>query len=383
MKPWRKYLPYSAAILLGLSFLFADTKITLIGPIVVYPPEVLIYLYFAVIFFSRTGFTKLIRAYHDLSPLVKFSLALYLIGGVIGVFVAPSQHESLGAFKAWIFAPLLLSWIVMTIGEDREKIVYAGLASYGLILSLLAFRQVIGDGLTSRAMAYFNSPNYLAAALMPLAVLFGWHAYKQKSWSFGILTGIIFAAGILTRSLGGLIGVIIALIFSYFYLNKRLKYFLLALGIILVLVSGVILVKRTEGVTNSLNGRIQIWHVGTYFVESWPITGDGLRGFEHDYPNYVGTIIHGNVQEWSAPEPHNLVLALWLSIGLPGLLGFVGLMVVALKWRTMPSAAQLALIAILGHGLVDTPYWRIDLCAIVWVLLAIQLAIKEKNVAAK
>ncbi|MDO8444025.1 MAG: hypothetical protein Q7S80_00785, partial [bacterium] len=88
----------------------------------------------------------------------------------------------------------------------------------------------------------------------------------------------------------------------------------------------------------------------------------------------------------SALHPHNVYLAMWLNLGILGLIIFV-IMVVNFFRRLWPQrnyylalCLMAAMSAILIHGLFDTTYFKNDLSAIFWLILAFaELIIIGKN----
>ena len=120
-----------------------------------------------------------------------------------------------------------------------------------------------------------------------------------------------------------------------------------------------------------------------------PIAGIGPNNFEAAYrtelPNHYFPPL-----EWLVAQPHNLALALWLETGLLGLLAFSGLFVyhVVVVWRkflTRPMERPVAitslaaLIAIMTHGLFDTPYFKNDLAPLFLLLAILPWLGQEKN----
>ncbi len=118
--------------------------------------------------------------------------------------------------------------------------------------------------------------------------------------------------------------------------------------------------------------RTQIWVTSWALIKQHPVVGIGPNTFE---PNYRAEVPkhYWPPLEWLVAQPHNLYLALWLEIGLLGLAAFVGFMVywTRLVWRLARQAgpaeraimlsALAAVLAILVHGLFDTPYFKNDL----------------------
>lgn len=361
-----RLLAYAFFILL----VFSQTQLRL-GPLVFYPPEVLLYPTFVILWLIPASRTRLVTSYRALPQKIKVALGLLLFGAFIGTIVSPLFPTSIGAFKAWIVSPLLLSWLLISFYRQRTAIIFEGVALFGLLVSFTTFYLAYQGEDLGRATAYFNSPNTLAAVVGPIGVLTFWRGYQRGQKLWYLVATIILVTLVLSRSLGGLLGVAGAVVFGFRHLTSRWKYGVVTLIIIGAIGSFFILRDRTTSTENSLSGREQIWVVGIHLVKVWPITGAGLRGFEYHYPHLIGGLVK-EPQEWAAvPQPHNIALAVWTGIGLFGLIGFFGLIYYLLIWRGVPTPAHLAVVAVLFHGLIDTPYWRVDLTALLWVYLGL------------
>ncbi|MEK7124040.1 MAG: hypothetical protein AAB851_04070, partial [Patescibacteria group bacterium] len=100
-------------------------------------------------------------------------------------------------------------------------------------------------------------------------------------------------------------------------------------------------------------------------------------GYQKYFPPYL---------EWAVPQPHNLFLAFWLQTGIAG---FCGLILIIFSFFKEKTAAlkqnggglfhhqnynfwlAAAMSVILIHGLIDTPYFKNDLSALFWLILAL------------
>lgn len=117
-------------------------------------------------------------------------------------------------------------------------------------------------------------------------------------------------------------------------------------------------------------------------VRDYPVSGIGLDQFlYHHAPRYIAP------EAWSErylSHPHNLLLDVWLSLGVPGLLILATALYLLVhrvwSWHraTAPApaiagAAAAALVTGLVHGLVDNAYFLPDLAAMTWILAALVL----------
>lgn len=110
-----------------------------------------------------------------------------------------------------------------------------------------------------------------------------------------------------------------------------------------------------------------------------PLVGAGLGGFPILYDQYR-LIKHTELLLY----PHNIILNMWVELGLAGLLLFCWIIVDAgrraarlLRNPLSPFGQQLvygvlaALLVVVVHGIVDVPYLKNDLAIEFWFLLAL------------
>ncbi len=149
-----------------------------------------------------------------------------------------------------------------------------------------------------------------------------------------------------------------------------------ALMALLLLISGRLLDAGGRG---ELPTRFPIWRSSLRMIQDHPLTGVGLDQFLYQYwRRYVEPV--GWPERYTS-HPHNLVLDVWLSLGILGVVAFVFLaVVVALDargdgsvWATrgFELAGLSALVAGMVHGLVDNAYFLPDLAVMTWLLIAL------------
>jgi len=167
----------------------------------------------------------------------------------------------------------------------------------------------------------------------------------------------------------------------FVYLLKSKK--LLALSILgFTLIASLILVQLALiQKYSSLEARLLIWQKAIEIFKKSPILGIGPGTFENYFPPYP---------IWGVPQPHNIFLAFLLQTGIIGFAGFILILIWFFKnaFRKVRKnllaeifILDLLLISvmtyILTHGLVDTTYWKNDLSAIFWFLIAL-MSVKRK-----
>lgn len=313
---------------------------------------------------------------------------------VIAALASTDHQASLGALKAWWFDASLFGGVLLyaiRTSEDRALLIRAVLLS-GLAVSLAGlaqliwFRSTLQDG---RLSSWFHPvANYAAMYLGPIFILGLGLVLRRmlRSWWWAAVA-LIGLAIVLTVSFAGYLAVGVGAMLLWWWQpagqwKRRLGWAAVALAIL-----AAIIVPRTKyfsehfRTTDRSSGlvRTQIWVTSWALIQQHPIFGIGPNTFES---NYRAEILKHYFPplEWLVAQPHNLYLALWLETGLLGVLTFVGLMTVWIRavWRRMRQSEGLeqavyacslaAVIAVLVHGLFDTPYFKNDL-AIEFTLL--------------
>ena len=133
---------------------------------------------------------------------------------------------------------------------------------------------------------------------------------------------------------------------------------------------------------SSLESRLMIWQSAWTIIKDHSLIGIGPGMFQKYYLDYQAKF--PPYLEWAVPQPHNIFLAFWLQTGLLGLIGFIWLLFRFFESVTpnrsdtpqkiskkLSLVLMAAMIYILIHGLVDTPYWKNDLSIIFWLLIAL------------
>ncbi|MHB8904163.1 MAG: O-antigen ligase family protein [Patescibacteria group bacterium] len=318
--------------------------------------------------------------------------------------------------------------------RDCLKILGALLISAALISLFAIYQKITGqfiansfwaDEATRRVVSFFGYPNAVGLYLAPLIMIFiGWLFYLPKrtllSSAFKkiiiILTVIIsFLAIYFAHSRGALIGLAVALlVFTLLAERKRRKGILIVLGIVVVLFLAVPTSR------NYLNDKLQFKDLSSEIRrQQWKetlamlndgriISGAGLDNYQtavkpyhqeglffnsDNLPNFSEQLRASSTlraKYWQPVEiymyPHNIFLNFWSELGLFGLLLFIWIIIkflfVALKLiiiysrenkkeRYLIIGLLSAMIVILIHGLVDVPYFKNDLAAMFFILLAL------------
>jgi len=394
--PWLATLVVAAAPAYLLRFSVAGIPTTGL--------EILIYFFVAAVVVTQWG------RFRPVPRRIIWPVVLFLLAAIISTVIAPDKREALGILKGWIIDPLLFVWALWQI-PDREKTTRAlmtGLLSGGLFVALVAVYQRITGQVTfdgrvigpyAWSAAENASPNYLALYLAPLAVLssgLAAEALLARRWPRGTFLAVAFAlmtlAIFLSFSRGGLAALVVGIAAKdtlrfWPWIRRRaiIKAALVIIAITAVVGAGYYiqpnpLLSPEEGgrITASNNVRWEIWRTTVReVIPASPLLGVGLGNFQP----YFTELTQGRVNyDRIAPlalTPHNLFLALWVNLGLLGLVAVLWLLVDVFRrmWRQAQSwtvaALVGALVALAAHGLLDTPYFKNDLSLLFWTLIAL------------
>ncbi len=220
--------------------------------------------------------------------------------------------------------------------------------------------------------------------------------------SCGAATLLMVTMLVLTKSRGGWIAacVILLLIFTY-----RWRYFLWVgliglVGIELLVWRGYlpVLLDRisSSGVISGWQGRLEIWSRALYMIQDFPFTGIGANTFnaivDTFYPFFLAELSN------KVGHAHNLLLQIAVDLGLPGLIAFLSIVIIAclgglnsirLYRRVNNNALELltlagivSLVGMLVHGMLDATTWIIGRAAfipfaVIGILIVLELGIVQ------
>jgi O-antigen ligase len=314
---------------------------------------------------------------------------LLLIGLIIGLIVSSDKQLSLGIVKGWFVDPVLIFILIVQTSDEFNNIVF-GLWVSGLVLALAALWQVLtGHFITpdQRASAWFGSANYLSLYLVPIMVLvLGWwrdikKGYPQWIISLGWL--IMLLALYFTFSYAGWLALLLGVLVFWWLTFPSVK--ILLIGLVGVLVAGLSQWHSPKlqhlwdlAGRSSSHVRLQVWQTaGLMIKENW-LAGIGLGLFEKRYLAFANRLFHPPL-ELVILHAHNIFLQFWLNTGILGLGGFVWLLIVWFRqvWVGVKAkdfravAVFAAMVALLTHGMVDVAYWKNDLSALFWIIMAL------------
>lgn len=364
----RNRLARFALFILPLSLLLGESSPVKIGPLPIYWYEVaaLLFLVFSWADIRKGGWQRLL----SLPAIVRWGAVLLVPALMISTFAASVRHEALGAAVAWFIVPMLIAAAIIASGIEADALIF-GVVVAALAQTLYGF-QLLPLQQDARLMGTFTSPNFYAAVAVP-AIFLSLLLPTQMKW----LPIIVLLWGLLlSQSLGGFLGLIGGSVYLFFILvkNKKLRLGIAAV-IILVGLVGVVVAKQRfmHNPRSSLASRQQIWTVAWKIGKAHPVTGVGLRNFDNVYLTTVPSVFPDPI-EWNVPEPHNLYLAFWLDLSL---LGLVAILLLVGGVLAQGGVAVAAIVALLAHGFVDTPIFKLELAVLFWLYIAIIFALHK------
>ncbi|MFH0912388.1 MAG: O-antigen ligase family protein [Patescibacteria group bacterium] len=328
-------------------------------------------------------------------------LLLIGIGLVVGTVVSTEPLVSLGIIKGWFIDPLLLFILITNSTHKRFSpttefnYVVFGLWFSGVVLAVVALYQTIsGNFITvdQRASAWFSSANYLSLYLVPIMVLvMGWWKHLESSvqptwsrWIIWVGWGLMAGALYFTFSYAGWLALLIGLAVWGYWSFPKVKWWLIwAGGVVLVILSQWQSFKFRQTFDligrSSSHVRIQVWQTALLMIKEHWLTGIGLGLFEQRYLEFASRLFHPPL-ELIMLHAHNIFLQFWVNTGIIGFIGFVWLLA---KWarqmwpfvvhykRYEIITLTAAMVALLVHGLFDVAYWKNDLSALFWIIVAL------------
>jgi O-antigen ligase len=341
-----------------------------------------------------------------------YPIFLIFLGATISTLFSVDIRISAGIWKGWFVVPLLFLIVMVSSLKAKEQIrnillalTLSGVGVAGIALFYWFNHDLTYDG---RLRAFYLSPNHLAMYLSPILILsfYLYVCFKRNflKISLFIIHCSLFAVIYLTYSYGAWFGLIAALVFLLIglYYHSRVFSWLISQRMIFYLSSFIILLiilsflwqmssQKFQGFLDfsypSLSSRLVIWQSAWQIIKDHPLIGIGPGMFQKYYLDYQPKF--KPYPEWAVPQPHNLFLAFWLQTGLLGLVGLIWLLVVFFsksiqcfkiphpQFQVLASVLAAAMIYVLIHGLVDTPYWKNDLSIIFWLIIGLSYTINR------
>ncbi len=347
-------------------------------------------------------------------------IIIWLIIGIVAVFVSPDKWLALGHWRAYFLEPILFLIVFLDLIKTKKDLnfVFYSLSFSALYISSFAiWQKITGQGMESleswqyplktiiRSTGPFPHSNFLGLYLGPILILAIGQLIKNYKLNFlniGYwLLVIIFSilAIIFAKSEGAILGIAIGLIFFFLFSFKK-KQRLIFILILLFIIYYLLFISPQRNYLwqkiafKDLSGqlRVNIWEGAIKLIKKQPIFGAGLRGYQKLIPQYQKPFylpgVEGIISNEFHPYPHNLFLAIWSELGILGLIVFALIIFQFFKLgfqklfrnpdlaesdKILIIAILSSMVVILIHGLVDTPYFKNDLSILFWLIVGLMI----------
>ena len=364
--------------------------------------------------FKQTNF---IHTFCDLGGLLSknkillVGIVLLFFGLIISTFNSIDLRTSLGIFKGWFFDPFLF-FIVFVNVIKKDKQIILSLKSWifsGVIVSLISIFYLLNSELTfdGRLRAFFLSPNYLAMYLSPVFLITLFFLLNKKVFNTpvrrigrqcsisSIFLIIISIPLFFTYSYGAFLGIFMGALYIFRnQVSSTRNLVSVYVSLLIIVLAGFIFISSNKfdqiidsENRSSFHSRLIIWNTSKEIIKDNPIFGIGPGTFQEAYLSYAERFDKPYL-EWAVPQPHNIFLAFYLQTGLTGLIGFILILFWFFKcnyynYRNETSfylygVANVLMIYILIHGLLDTTYWKNDLSLMFWLIIGMAVVRNNK-----
>lgn len=350
------------------------------------------------------GITEIWSVVIDDWRMTLIPVVLVALGFVSLVTLADVRYrpESLRELRVVIVEPIaalvLMRW---TLRRGGVRVVIVGLVGAACAVGLVAIGQlltgrgeVVGDGV-GRATGPYPHPNNLALYLDRIALFVGVLAFLNRRYRpLLVPLAVIVSVGLgATLSRGAVLALICgaALVIWLVRPARAWRWFAAAV-VVLVALFAVVAGDRffASGSGGDVSSRELIWRSSIRMIRDHPVFGVGLDQFLYQYaPRYV---MPAGWPERYTSHPHNLVLDVWLRLGIAGVVLLVVASVLIFtfvrrlrerdyhseRWMLGVAAAAM-IVGGVAHGLVDNGFFLPDLAVLTWIGLALLEAAVRTN----
>jgi len=321
-----------------------------------------------------------------------------LAAAIVATVVAPDHRAALGILKAYFVEPILLFFMAATTGkteQEKERVLFGFClaAAFASMIGMIQF--ITGAGIPipwdieRRVTGPFPYPNALGLFAGPAVIVAAFRAYatqklRRIQWT---TIAIVCTLGVLlAQTEAALVAITVTLFVASLFVHRLRRFIvpLTAVGMMLVLLIPTWRAFAFEKLSfQDYSGRVRRaqWEETGNMLRDRLLFGAGLAGYQKALVPY-----HTHQENEIFAYPHTLVLNVWSELGLPGLVAFA-----YLAWIVFVSSVKTfrlrrehgmvapaiafscfaALFEMTIHGLADAPYFKNDLAALTWLLLAL------------
>ncbi len=369
-------------------------------------------------------------------------ILVFLLTAAFSIVLAYDRHIALRAFREEVFDPLiylLLALFCLRTRRDITRLLLALLAT-AFVVALIGFAQyfVLKDLFTSvptldasdRVHAMYGSANSIGL-LFDYTLPIGFALMLTKirknstleSWWFRVILLAAYVPLLFvlyeSQSRGAWVAIAVALLFVVALSIPNRKVLLVG-GLALIVVVAVFALLFHTRIINfivedhtsasgisTVTKRLYLWQVALNMIHDSPWFGYGMDNWLCHYSlntlcltphlyHYWGSVPGAYNALHSEPDlshPHNILLHIWVSMGVFGLLAFISILLLfywlfarilaslsagtaqnRTRWMTLGIGA--AMLAALIQGMVDSSFLEQDLAFCFWMLVAALLVLR-------
>jgi len=415
------YKPVMAFLVSPIIFIFYKIQYTVLGiPFTVLETYVWFLMLGLVVSFFRHGEVRVAVGDYAMAARRHWFHPLWIAGSLLvastvalmvtprellfetGLVEAPVEtfdtfRAALGIWKGWMIPAFL--WTLMAgyylRSELHKELLLHFYTLSAAVVTLLSFIWLYGlelpGTLDGRFGGLFVSANYFVFFVAPAFVYQVVHLVnhvittkKRKMDYYPYAIAIILGMGLLlARSYASWIAIAIIFLGAAFaLLPKKWKGGVVSLIVAGLLVVGFFEFQSDKGQAfietverSSTSVRLEVYQISTTLAMENPWFGIGLGTYEPTYKIEAHRILTKPPFEWVMLHPHNLVLSMWLYLGIFGLLWILYVFAVWLYSFLVDRSYDLTLpfLYVLIHGVVDTPFWKPDAILIFFLCLMVAL----------
>lgn len=330
-------------------------------------------------------------------PLMWPALALLFAGG-LALLWSPNRRYAFGVYRAYLLEPIAFAY-ALNLLLDRFKAIWTAAVAVvlgGLVVGAAEIASAIVEfGQRSQfdinpPTGFYPNANETALIVLPaLCIALGTvRSMDRRLRAFGVGAVIVLLASLLlTYSRGGFLAALVAIpLFVLLALRKR-RWEATGAGLAILVVGALALPKVGARIRhqldlsdpqNSFVTRVPIWRATFRMIRDHPFQGVGIANFGNELKRYAPDILQSHT------HPHNVLLNMWVTLGLLGLATFLwvaaAIGAVTMKglrrghdWALYPLYCGLAaaFVAVLLHGMIDNAVWSNDRALQFWALAAL------------
>ena len=323
---------------------------------------------------------------------------LLLAAACFAASYAPDVFAALGVLKAYYVEPMLVAVMLVSTFTERRDWERAGIAlvTSGVVVAVVAIVQhFTGVGIPApwdvegRATSVFDFPNGVGLFLAPIITgifIIVPHVTSHRTRNVLAISALLMLGGIVASATeAAFVAIPAALLLTLMLSKAKWSTKIGTVGVALLLAAiaiGLSGTVREKILLRDVSGqaRVAMWHETVSMLRDNPILGAGLSGFPVAIAPYHDATFYEIFQ-----YPHNVVLNIWVELGLLGLVATLLIIILTIKttWHHRDDpytlAAFAALATMLIHGLVDVPFFKNDLAVMTAGLLAF-LAVRDSRV---